>query len=432
MRRSYSPEKLHFDWLLIALYFALVLVGWITIYTVTINEGGQGIINMNTSYGKQFIWLLLSIPLIILVLSIENPFYERYSGVIYIVFIVFLLGLFVFGKNINGQTNWYAFGSISIQPSEFVKIATALALASVVGDNLFDVNSLKDLKYALLIIAVPVAIIVLQKDVGSAIVFLSFILVLFRRGLSMRLFYIMGIFILLFILTVKYGFIITLGISFLVFGIFVYYATKKQPLFFRKNLPILLGIFIGLIVWVKVSDFAFNNILESHHQDRLELWLRMEKNPTKIAQLKRSYGYNNDQSIQTIASGGFFGKGFLEGDRTNGKFVPAQSTDYIFSAIGEQFGFWGSGLVILLFLALILRLLYKADIQKSNFAKYYGYGVASVIFIHFFINIGMVLDLLPTVGIPLPFISYGGSSLWAFTILLFIFIKLDAHRMEDF
>ena len=420
------------DWILIGLYLALIFSGWIAIYVVTGNDTFSELFNFNTSYGKQLLWIGLSFVLILLTFAFDNRFFEQYSGVIYILAILLLLGLFVFGKNINGQTNWYSFGGFSLQPSEFVKIATALALAGIVGDNLFKVNDLKDLSKALIIILLPIFIIIIQKDVGSAIVFLSFIFVLIRKGLNIRLFIILAILALLFILTIKIGVKWALISTGVLLSSIILFAQKRQPLFITRNLPVLIIIVLGTVLTVFGSKLAFDHVLEPHHQDRLKLWLKTEHDPDKIYQLKRTYGYNNDQSIMTIASGGFAGKGFLQGDRTNGKFVPAQSTDYIFSAIGEEFGFLGSTLVIFLFSALIIRIIYKAEKQKNNFNKYYGYGVAAVFFIHFFINIGMVLDLLPTVGIPLPFFSYGGSSLWGFTLLLFIFIKLDAGRIDDF
>lgn len=427
-----SSKNLYVDWILVFIYMALVIIGWFTIFAVTGPDTFSDIFNFKESYGKQLLWIGMSIILIVFVLSIENQFYERYSGIFYLISIVMLLGLFVFGKNINGQTNWYSIGGFTLQPSEFVKITTALAVSSMIGDNLFDLKKFKDLKYILLILFIPIGIIVIQKDVGSALVFFSFIFVLLRKGLSIQFFYsLIGISVL-FIITVRLGVGITLIGVYSIFALLIYYAVKRQPLFFRRNLPIVIGGFFSITILVFGSDFAFRKVLEPHHQDRIELWLRMENSPEKIRELKKTYGYNNDQSIQTIASGGFTGKGFLEGDRTNGKFVPEQHTDYIFSAIGEEFGFLGSSIVILLFLGLILRILYKAEIQKSKFNRYYGYSVAAILFTHFAINIGMVLDILPTVGIPLPFISYGGSSLWAFSILLFIFIRLDASRLDDF
>lgn len=429
---SQSSKNLYVDWMMVFLYMALVIIGWFTIFAVTGPDTFSDIFNFKESYGKQLLWIGMSIVLIVFVLSIENQFYERYSGIFYLISIVMLLGLFVFGKNINGQTNWYSIGGFTLQPSEFVKITTALAISSMIGDNLFDLKKFKDLKYILLILFIPIGIIVIQKDVGSALVFFSFIFVLLRKGLSIQFFYTLIGISVLFIVTVRFGISITLITVYSIFALLIYYAVKRQPLFFRRNLPIVIGGFLSITILVFGSDFAFRKVLEPHHQDRIELWLRMENSPEKIRELKKTYGYNNDQSIQTIASGGFTGKGFLEGDRTNGKFVPEQHTDYIFSAIGEEFGFLGSSIVILLFLGLILRVLYKAEIQKSKFNRYYGYSVAAILFTHFAINIGMVLDILPTVGIPLPFISYGGSSLWAFTILLFIFVRLDASRLDDF
>jgi rod shape determining protein RodA len=427
-----SSNKLNFDWVLISLYMALVIMGWFTIFAVTGPDTFTDLFNFKESYGKQLLWIGLSLVLIILVLSIENNFYERYAGLFYIFSILLLLGLFVFGKNINGQTNWYAIDGFTFQPSEFVKIATALALSSMLGDNLFDLKKFKDLRYVLLIIFIPIIIIMIQKDIGSAIVFFSFVFVLLRKGLSIQFFWALIGMTILFISTVKYGVVITLSLVYGLFLFLMYYSVKRQPLFFRRNLPFVIFMFLGVTIVIIGSNFAYKKVLEPHHRDRLQLWLRMENSPEKIRELKKTFGYNNDQSIQTIASGGFTGKGFLNGDRTNGKFVPAQYTDYIFSAVGEEFGFIGSSLVVILFVALILRLLFKSEMQKSKFSRYYGYSVAAILFAHFAINIGMVIDILPTVGIPLPFFSYGGSSIWAFTILLFIFIRLDASRLDDF
>lgn len=427
-----SSNKLNLDWVLIGLYMALVIMGWFTIFAVTGPDTFTDIFNFKESYGKQLLWIGLSLVLIILVLSTENNFYERYAGLFYIFSILLLLGLFVFGKNINGQTNWYAIGGFTFQPSEFVKIATALALSSMLGDNLFDLKKFKDLRIVLLILFIPIIIIIIQKDVGSAIVFFSFVFVMLRKGLSIQFFWAMVIMAVLFISTVKYGTVVTLSLVYGLSLFLMYYSVKRQPLFFRRNLPFVIFMFLSVTIVIIGSNFAYKKVLEPHHRDRLQLWLRMENSQEKIRELKKTFGYNNDQSIQTIASGGFTGKGFLNGDRTNGKFVPAQYTDYIFSAVGEEFGFIGSSLVVILFVALILRLLFKSEMQKSKFSRYYGYSVAAILFAHFAINIGMVIDILPTVGIPLPFFSYGGSSIWAFTILLFIFIRLDASRLDDF
>ncbi len=423
---------LELDWLLILIYLALVTIGWFTIYATTFSSEQVALINLTTYHGKQLLWILFSFLLIILLFSIEAAFYERFSSILYIISLGLLIGLFAFGKTINGQTAWYSFGGFSLQPSEFVKVTTALAVAKIMGDNLFDIKKTSDLRNVLLVLAIPFVLILIQPDFGSAIIYFSFIFVLLRMGLSIRLFLSLLVMTLLFISTIKFGVGATLLVSLLLLGIFFYYAYKRQRMFFRKYWPFAIGSVLFILFLVFSSNLVYKKALKPHHQDRLSLWLRMEKDPNKIRSLKRSFGFNNDQSIKTIASGGFFGKGFLDGDRTNGKFVPEQHTDYIFSTIGEEFGFLGSSIVVILFVLLILRILQKAESQRSKFSRVYGYGVASVFFVHFAINIGMVLDLLPTVGIPLPFFSYGGSSLWGFTILLFIFIKLDANKANEF
>lgn len=429
---SQKNNKLHIDWILVTLYFLMVVFGWFTIFAVTGPDTFTDIFNFGELYGKQLIFIGLSFFLIIFILSVDNLFFEQYSFIFYILFIIVLLGLFPFGKNVNGQTNWYSIGGYTFQPSEFVKITTALVVASLLGDNLFDLTKFKDLKNVLFIIFVPLIIIVIQKDVGSALVFFSFIFAMLRKGLPIRFFWSMLFIAFVFIFTLRFGISISLIFFYFMLATLFYYAIKRQPMFIRKNLPAILIAIIGLTFLIIGSKLAYEKLIEPHHRDRLQLWLRMENSPEKIKELKKTYGYNNDQSIQTISSGGFIGKGFLNGDRTNGKFVPAQQTDYIFSAVGEEFGFVGSAIVVFLFMSLILRLIYKSEIQKSKFARYYGYGVIGIFFAHFTINIGMVLDLLPTVGIPLPFFSYGGSSFFAFTILLFIFIRLDGSRLDDF
>lgn len=429
---SKSNIFLKLDWLLILLYIALVTIGWFTIYATTFTSEQINLINLTTHHGKQLVWIGFSLLIIIFILSLEASFYEKYSSILYIFSLLLLLGLFVFGRTINGQTAWYSFGGFSLQPSEFVKATTALAVAKIMGDNLFDIRKTRDLRSVLLVLAIPFVLILTQPDFGSAIIYFAFIFVLLRMGLSIRLFLSLFLMTLLFISTIKFGIIYTLFVSLLLLGLFFYYAYKRQSLFFRKYWHYIIGTVLMVLILVFTGDLLYKKVLKPHHKDRLALWLRMEKDPNKIKSLKKSFGFNNDQSIKTIASGGLVGKGFLEGDRTNGKFVPEQHTDYIFSTIGEEFGFLGSSFVVILFMLLILRIIQRAELQKSKFSRVYGYGVASIFFVHFVINIGMVLDLLPTVGIPLPFFSYGGSSLWGFTILLFIFIKLDANKTNEF
>lgn len=428
---SKSNILLELDWLLIFLYLVLITAGWFAIYATTHSTESISLINLSTYYGKQLIWIGFSFLLILIIFSINASFYERFSSILYILSLLLLFGLFLFGKTINGQTAWYAFGGFSLQPAEFVKTTTALAVAKIMGDNLFSAKKFKDLKNVLIVLGIPFLLILLQPDFGSAIIYITFIFVLLREGLNIRLFASLFALLILFISSIKIGAFNTILISFILLGIFYYFTFKRESMFFRKYWPFVIGSFLIVVGIVFSGNLIHNKVLKPHHKDRLALWLRMEKNPKKIKELKRSFGFNNDQSIKTIASGGFVGKGFLDGDRTNGKFVPEQHTDYIYSTIGEEFGFIGSTLVIVIFMLLILRILYKAEHQKSKFTRVYGYGVAAIIFIHFVINIGMVLDLLPTVGIPLPFFSYGGSSLWGFTILLFIFIKLDANKANE-
>lgn len=431
IQSSKSNPLLNLDWPLILLYTVLVVVGWLTIYATTFSFEQIDLINLSTYHGKQFVWIGFSVLIIVLILSIEASFYERFSSIFYVVSLLFLLGLFIFGKTINGQTAWYSFGGFSLQPSEFVKATTALAVAKIMGDNLFNIKKISDYRNVLIVLFIPFILILLQPDFGSAIIYFAFVFVLLREGLSIRLFGSLFIVLLLFISTIKFGVLSTLIVSFILLGLFFYYAYKRESMFFRKYWHLVIGAVLVVTLLIFGGNYLYKNALKPHHKDRLALWLRMEKDPAKIRSLKRSFGFNNDQSIKTIASGGIVGKGFLEGDRTNGKFVPEQHTDYIFSTIGEEFGFLGSSFVIVLFILLILRILQKAELQKSKFSRIYGYGVASIFFVHFAINIGMVLDLLPTVGIPLPFFSYGGSSLWGFTILLFIFIKLDANKAYE-
>jgi len=419
------------DWVLILLYFVLVIAGWFSIYATTATEEFTGIVNLTSLYGKQAVWIIMSLVIIGLILAIESSFYERFASVFYMISIVFLFGLFFFGNTVKGQTNWYSFGGFSIQPSEFVKATTALAVAKIMGDNLFDIRVFTDLRNVLIVLFIPIILILLLPDVGSAIVYMAFVFVFLRERLPIQYFLFLFVSVLIFISAIKFRELITLSFLLTLIALFSYFAYRKSQVFFRKNWLPLLGIVFSVVFLVFASTYTHKHILKKHHQDRLALWLRLEKDSKRLHYLKRDYGYNNDQSVKAIASGGLIGKGFLEGDRTNGNFVPEQHTDYIFSAIGEEFGFVGSGLVVLAFLLLILRVISRAEIQKSKFGRIYGYGVASIFFVHFVINIGMVTDLLPTVGIPLPFFSYGGSSLWGFTILLFLFIKMDANKTNE-
>lgn len=415
------------DWISVLIYLALVLIGWSNIYSSTFTESQASLFDFSSLHGKQLFFIGVSFVAIILVMALEVNFYERFSSVFYLISMLTLIGLFVFGKTIAGATSWYGLGFMNFQPSELAKITTALALAKYLSDIQTDIKRRKDQLYALLIILIPALLIIPQPDPGSALVFFALIFVIFREGLP--LFY-LGIgfaLILVFVTTLMFGTIwITIGLALLI--ILVY--TLKRKSFKIPVIPLSL-ITVAVILFSLSVNFVFNNVFEQRHRDRFSLWLRLEKDPDKLEEIRKTIGYNTYQSEKAIESGGFFGKGFLEGTRTKGDFVPEQHTDYIFSTVGEEWGFIGTGTVILLFTILFLRLISLAERQKNAFARMYGYGVISILFVHYFINIGMVIGVLPTIGIPLPFFSYGGSGLLFFTILLFIFLKMDTNRLKE-
>ena len=366
----------------------------------------------------------LSVILIVVILAIDKKFYENFSGVIYIISAVSLLGLFIFGNNINGATSWYSFGGFSIQPSEFAKAATALAIANFLNERNQYLRKLSNQLKAFGIIFLPALLITFQPDPGSALVYGSIILVLYRFGLPRYYLIIGGIAVVLFILTLYFGYLNTLLICLFLITAFIVYLYYKNRKVIRHQWMVFLGIYFFTALFIFSVDYVFTNIFEQRHRDRFNILLGKNIDTQGI-------GYNTDQSVITISSGGLSGKGFLQGDRTQGHFVPEQQTDYIYSTVGEEWGFIGSSLVVILFMAFLFRLLFIAERQKSIFSKVYAYATFAIFLFHFTINIGMVLGLLPTIGIPLPFFSYGGSSLWGFTILLFILIRLDADRIYE-
>ncbi len=415
------------DWLSILFYFLLVLIGWVNIYSSTFSETNPMIFDFGQLYGKQLFFVGLSFASILIIVALEANFYERFSGLFYIVSMVLLLGLFVFGKTIAGATSWYNLGFFNLQPSEFAKVATALALAKYLSDIQTDIKRRKDQLYALLIILIPAALIIPQPDPGSALVFFALVFVLFREGLPIYYLGIVLAALLIFITTLMFGTIwVAIG---MVFFIVMVYLVKRS----KTKIPMLpvIAFFAGAILFSLSVDLVFHKVFEQRHRDRFSLWLRLEKDPDKLEEIRKTIGYNTYQSEKAIESGGFFGKGFLEGTRTKGDFVPEQHTDYIFSTVGEEWGFLGTTTVVALFTLLLLRLVTLAERQKNSFSRMYGYGVISILFIHYFINIGMVIGILPTIGIPLPFFSYGGSGLLGFTALLFIFLRLDANRLNE-
>ena len=403
------------DWWIVLLYFALVGFGWLNIYSASMSDT-QNIWDLTQIYSKQLIWILLSVVLIIFILAVEAKFYERFSSLIYLFALAALVGLYVFGQTVNGATSWYAFGGFSIQPSEFAKTATALALGKFVGDIQTNIRSWQDQWKSLLIMLLPALLIIPQPDPGSALVYLAFILPLYREGLNYLFLTFAAALGLLFIGTLLLEVQGIALLLLLVLGLYLWNQKRKRMRIKWGQSLIIFALAIGFAYSV---NYVFYSVFEQRHRDRINLVLGKTVDSNSI-------GYNTHQSEIAIGSGRWWGKGWLQGTQTKGNFVPEQHTDYIFSTVGEEWGFIGSLFLISLFVALILRVLYRAEKQKSIFGRVYGYSVASILFIHFMINIGMVIGLLPTVGIPLPFISYGGSGLWGFTILLFIFVKLDS------
>jgi rod shape determining protein RodA len=415
------------DWLTVFIYLALLTIGWVKIYSSTFSETDVSIFDFGTLHGKQLFFIGVSFLTIILVLALETSFYERFSSVMYMISMLLLLGLFVFGKTIAGATSWYDLGFFNLQPSELAKVATALALAKYLSDIQTDIKRQKDQLYAFLIVLIPAILIVPQPDPGSALVFFAMVFVIFREGLPIYYLGIALLAILVFMTTLIFG---TIWVSIFLTLIVVLILLLKKKTFKVPIIPMVSITVIAILFSLSVN-FVFNNVFEQRHRDRFSLWLRLEKDPAKLEKIRKTIGYNTYQSEKAIESGGFFGKGFLEGTRTKGDFVPEQHTDYIFSTVGEEWGFVGTTTVVLLFTFLLLRLVYLSERQKNPFGRMYGYGVISILFIHYFINIGMVIGILPTIGIPLPFFSYGGSGLLFFTILLFIMLRLDSNRMKE-
>lgn len=415
------------DWLTVLFYLLLIVIGWVNIYSSTFTEAEPSIFNFGTLHGKQLFFIGVSLLTIIIVLALEASFYERFASVFYVIAMILLLGLFVFGKTVAGATSWYDLGFFNLQPTELAKVATALALAKYLSDIQTDIKRRKDQLYAFLILFIPALLIIPQPDPGSALVFFSLTFVIFREGLPLYYLGIVFIAILVFVTTLMFGTIwVVIALTLMVI---LFFLLKKKR--FRVPIMPLASAIIIMILFSLSVNFVFNNVFEQRHRDRFSLWLRLEKDPKKLEQIRKTIGYNTYQSEKAIESGGFFGKGFLEGTRTKGDFVPEQHSDYIFTTVGEEWGFVGTTSVVLLFTLLLLRLVYLAERQKTDFARMYGYGVISILLIHYFINIGMVIGLLPTIGIPLPLFSYGGSGMIFFTILIFIFLKLDANRLKE-
>jgi len=406
------------DWVTVLLYLALISAGWLSIFAASSTDEVTSIFDISQSYGKQMMWIGLAFILIILIMAIDAKFFSAFAFIIYAFLLLILVFVLIFGKTVAGSTSWFEVGNFAMQPAEFAKFATALALAKYLSMLNIDLGKLRTKVIAAVIALLPSLLILLQNDTGSAIVYVAFVLVLFREGLSGIFIILGGAMVALFVLTLKFGeYSIVIALSSV--ALFLIFFFRK----IRKNYPTLLAFYIFSVLFVFSVNFAFEKVLEPHQKKRINVMLGIEED-------KQGAGYNVNQSKIAIGSGGFSGKGFRQGMLTRYNFVPEQTTDFVFCTVGEEWGFVGVSVVIMLFVALLLRLIKLAERQRSKFSRIYGYGVASILFFHFAVNIGMTIGLAPVVGIPLPFFSYGGSSLWGFTILLFIFIKQDANRVN--
>ena len=416
MRRQ---EKIleNIDWVLVIMYFVLVVMGWLNIYAARYSEEHSSIFDLTQNYGKQLIWISTSLFIALCIMIVDGKFYAAFSYPIYGFTMFLLLVVLVVARDIKGAVAWIDIGSFKLQPSEFAKFATNMALAKYLSTLNIRMEDMRTKITAGLIVLLPAAIILKQNDTGSALVFAAFIFVLYREGLSQNVL-IFGFFAaFLFVLALMVKSTVLL-IAIATLAIIVYVLMRKT----RKNLFAILAIALLAGGVVMSVDFTYNKILQTHQRDRIEVLLGKKSDP-------KGAGYNVNQSLIAIGSGGMFGKGYLQGTQTKYDFVPEQSTDFIFCTVGEEWGFAGTTVVLLLFLAMLYRIVFIAERQRSQYTRIYAYGVASILFFHIMINVGMAIGLAPVIGIPLPFFSYGGSSLWSFTILLFILIKLDSYRM---
>jgi len=447
-------------------------MGWLNIYAAVYNEEHTTIIDFSQRYGKQFVWIIIAIITGVFILIIDSRFYYFFARIIYVLIIVMLMAVLVFGTEISGAKSWFEFKLFSLQPSEFAKFGAALALANYMNARRQDLTKWKTLILAAGIIMLPAILTLLQPDLGSTVVFLALFLPLFREGMSPYLFLSGFLALILFFLTLLVdNFHLSLGMVFVTILIAWAVTRKWKPVFtgagillivggivfalnhylfkyFDNDIIVMISVFIsgiifawhfyikkalpaltvylfliGSLVFMNSVDYVFDNVLKEHHQDRINILIGKKSDP-------HGAEYNVNQSIISIGSGGLTGKGYLQGTQTKYNFVPKQSSDFIFCTVGEEWGFVGSVVVIGLYLILLLRLIFLAERQRSVFSRVFGYSVAAILFMHIFINIGMAIGIVPVIGIPLPFFSYGGSSLWAFTIMIFVFLRLDASRNE--
>lgn len=405
------------DWLTISLWLALCLIGWFNIHAAVYDPENPGLFNMATNYGKQSMYIASALIIGITILIIDAKFFSSASPIIYAVVVLLLIAVLVIGRNVGGNQAWIPIGSFRLQPSEFGKLATCLLLANYLSAQSNKNPNLHTLAIGAGIVLFPVFLVMLQPDTGSALAFFSLIFVFYREGyVNNSLLIFGGLCIVLFVMALLVNAWIIIGILAALAGFFMWTFRKK-----RKNLINIAILFAASSVFILCVDLVYNHVLQSHQRNRIDIILGKMDDP-------RGQGYNLNQSKIAIGSGQFWGKGYLQGTQTKYNFVPEQSTDFIFCTVGEEWGFVGSTFLIGIYLTLLLRIIHIAERQRSAFARIYAYGVASILFFHFFINIGMTIGIVPVIGIPLPFISYGGSSLWSFTILLFIMLKFDSNR----
>lgn len=418
MRKQHDFFK-NIDKPVVILFLMMIFMGWFNIFAAEVTEAHQNIFDISQNYGKQLLWIVTAIILATVILMIDAKFFPTFTWLIYGFILVVLVGVLFFGTEINASKSWFRIGSFLIQPAEFAKYATALALAKYLGEIKSKTPALQDTMIAGVIIGIPMMLIFLQNDTGTALIFAALILPLFREGFVSGFILAVGaIAIFLFILTLLMNEFIIIGVLAFITLVIAIRLHKK-----KREMAQLIALFTILAVYVYFVDYTYENILQPHQKLRIEVLVNSDVD-------LRGAGYNLHQSKIAIGSGGLFGKGYLKGTQTKYNFVPEQGTDFIFCTIGEEWGFMGSSLLVILFILLLIRLISLAERQKSTFSRIYGYSVVSILFIHFFINIGMTMGLVPIIGIPLPFFSYGGSSLWGFTILLFTFLKLDSKRLD--
>jgi len=420
------------DWFTIVLYGILVLIGWLNIYAANYNED-EVWFSFSKNYGKQLIWIVASLALIWMILMLEARLFSTFAYPIYALGIAMLIGVLIFGMEIKGAKSWFVFGGISFQPSEFAKFGTALAITKYLTNLKKNAGQFRVRFRAIFILLLPAVLIMLQPDTGSVLVYAAFVFVLYREGLSgkillfglgLAVFFILALLLKQTSIDVPFGLVmqgklILIATVITICGfIYWFFNSRKRKLL----VPLTIAVVI-ISSYVLSVDYVFDNVMSPHQQDRINELLGITFDP-------RGTGYNVNQSKIAIGSGGFFGKGFLQGTQTKYNFVPEQSTDFIFCTVGEEWGFIGSFVVIVAFVTLFIRLIFLAERQRSSFTRIYCYTVVSILFFHFAINIGMTIGLAPVIGIPLPFFSYGGSSLWSFTVLLFVALRLDSERMH--